>query len=443
MSIPFSEDLIGYWPLGDNGSGGLSLSPIAGSSGALTATGSVSLGTGHAGGAAVFSNTQFQSLSRSDVPVTGDFTISCWVKFSSLDSYSGRPLVFSLGTTDGSLIRVYGDNVRSDGIVTWPWRVISGTLFYGGAASLYEWNIGVWNHFVLVCENGNLSTYLNATPNSGPNSIVFTLTGGVGYDGWTGISIGGNAGEGTPNASVDEFAVYSRALTSSEVLSLFEYDEDDGSYAVTSPVSVAGISDNLILTNPGVLRFDNMGSASLTREYSCFKNHESVADALLQLSTAPINYRHPSNIAGLSAGSVDKSESNGIISYSVKYSGVNTAIDANRRSTSVVSFSIKPSATDSYSGKYLTTTDISYYVSESADYTPSLPSDSPVFRIIEVYANTGGWAAGAEDFFTSNYATYISSSEWVQSSIKATRRGSMFIIERVAIYTPTWITYTP
>ena len=161
---------------------------------------------GRSGGAYNFSS----ASSRISVPSpllngTGDFTLSAWI----------RPNSFSAGTQ-----QIMG-NMQSDSSPTGVQFSLSGSalLLRAGQQSLQSGasalQAGTWTHVVAVRQNGQASLYVNGT--SVQNG---SLTGDAGSAG--GFSIG-NAYPSSSSfvGTIDEPEVFDRALSASEIASLY------------------------------------------------------------------------------------------------------------------------------------------------------------------------------------------------------------------------------
>lgn len=225
--MAITDNILAYWKLNDDGLGGVDLTDSTVNSYTLTKNGGATLGTGKIEGDVVFGYNDNQSLSNADISVTGDFTISMWVKFNSMYAGNGYPSIFANGTDGGTRLNASG---TPDGnCAYYDASIGSGT--YG----TYNWTIGSWDHYVLVQSGGVITTYLNGNVNSVSNT-------GNNYD-WTGFYIGEQGAINTPDAAIDEVGIWGRALSSAEITEL--YNSGGG---LTYPFSVVPVT-TLYYTN--------------------------------------------------------------------------------------------------------------------------------------------------------------------------------------------------
>jgi hypothetical protein len=120
----------------------------------------------------------------------------------------------------------------------------SGQVDYGSARRVDD---GQWHHVAGIFDNGTLTMYIDA----GPETSVFGgPTFGTGTIRFGFLGIGSEATEtgGRPNATgyfdgeLDEVRIYDRALTQAEIAYLADETPDDGQLYIPVP-SVANISD--------------------------------------------------------------------------------------------------------------------------------------------------------------------------------------------------------
>lgn len=244
------NNILSYWKLDNNGSGGVSLVDSTGNGVTLTNNGGVALGDGEINNGAVFptpkGSSQWLRASNSSIAVgTGDFTISAWIKPAS---FSDQDFItaFCLGLGGGS---AFGDRLT---LCVNP----DGQLFniWGPNAALHNSyaTLNVWNHVTLVRKDNVVSLYLNGVSSGTP----FTPTAYNNYD--ENLIFGlANDQLGTSNyimeGGIDEVGLWNRALTLSEIASL--YNSGNGlSYPFTSLV------ENIL----AYWKLDNNGSGGVS-----------------------------------------------------------------------------------------------------------------------------------------------------------------------------------
>jgi hypothetical protein len=214
--MALTDNILAYWNLNDDGSGNVSLVDSTGNSNTLTNTGGVTLGTGIIAGDAVFDYTGNQSLDDSGISISGDFTISMWVKFNSMNAGNGYPSVFVLS---------YG-GINPSGTPTGNCSYYDPRIS-GSITGEYSWSIGSWDHYVMVQSGNVITTYLNGNLNS-------TYDAGSSYSA-NGFYIGKNpVAPDTPDAGIDEVGIWSRALSPTEVYNLY-YNGTGNTYPFSNP----------------------------------------------------------------------------------------------------------------------------------------------------------------------------------------------------------------
>jgi hypothetical protein len=173
----------------------------------LKITNGVTNGSGKIGGCAVFDYTNPNQNLYSSISVSGDYSVSCWIKFNSVNANNGYPAFFAVGFDSGTRINPSSD---SSGNVLY-YDASIGDAIYGS----YNITIGEWGFYTLVVSNGTVTTYWNGQLNS-------TSITNNNYD-WSGFTIG--QGEyhlwDEPDASIDEVGIWNRALTTNEVTTLY------------------------------------------------------------------------------------------------------------------------------------------------------------------------------------------------------------------------------
>jgi len=191
---PLAVGCEAYWNLNDDGSGGVSLVDSTGNGYALTNNNGVTLGTGIIAGDATFNGSQ--SLSSSAV-FSGDFSISLWVNASTYPSYS---LLYS-----ATGISYY---LNADGSVT-----VNDGAEFGDINNVGYCPLNTWTYLTLVRSSGTNYLYVNGSNLASGTQVI--LSSGVLYLGQSNVGINGLHG------GIDEVGIWSRALSSTEVINLY------------------------------------------------------------------------------------------------------------------------------------------------------------------------------------------------------------------------------
>jgi hypothetical protein len=199
------------------------LTDSSGNSLTLTNHGTVTFTAGKVGNAANFVSASSQYLSHADAAPyqmgTGDFSFSFWFKFTTFSSI-GDPLLLGYGHGDsggpGYVIEVQNKGGGTAGMTlsiadSAPHQVV--------VYSTHAWNDGNWHLCVVTCSRAGNETLFVDNGNEGSSNIT-TVTGSVNNS--NGSGIGGNfAGGSLFDGSIDEFGLWDRVLTSTEITHLW------------------------------------------------------------------------------------------------------------------------------------------------------------------------------------------------------------------------------
>jgi hypothetical protein len=213
MSSPLLVDIVAYWNLNNDGSGGVSVLDSTGNANNLVNNG-VYLGQGIIDNGGEW-NTPFQEgnaqwLENNSVAITGNASASVWVKPSSFNDQSFY-IPFCLGGGSANRVAFF---IRPDGEFAW---------LFGGSAAAFEATVsfGQWNHVAIVADsdNGVLKYYLNGV-------ALAPVSVGSGFD-FSNVYLGCandqaySGGSLILEGNLDEVGVWSRALSAQDVSDLY------------------------------------------------------------------------------------------------------------------------------------------------------------------------------------------------------------------------------
>lgn len=230
---PISSGLVGYWTLDDYDSptqdiSGNNYDAAVGVNAAFISSGKYGGAIDITGGDALTSSTAAN--------VTKDFTFAAWVRHNA---WSGTENEMLIGKT-WNAFNVYVDPDGGGGTGQLRIQFKDASLntynaFYNNMQS--EIPANVWTHIVAIRNDANFKLYINgvektasfaSTSSANVNSVVSNLTLG---------SIGGaNSWDG----AIDEISLYNRALSASEVATLYSYDPATARAPVASSVNITG-----------------------------------------------------------------------------------------------------------------------------------------------------------------------------------------------------------
>jgi hypothetical protein len=191
------------------------------------------------------------TISQTNLP-TGNspFTCSVWIK-TTQSTASGYPSLFSYGTPSTGAGIFFSLCNNSDGNCN-PGGTLAGRAMIGPYGNSLGSNVavndGVWHHIVATYDGSVYTLYVD-----GVNSGSKAMTTNLAYSATPTIGYGGGlyASMQYFNGSMDEFAIWSRALASSEVNQLYRRGANRIQYQVrTCP-------DSSCSTNPSWLGPDN------------------------------------------------------------------------------------------------------------------------------------------------------------------------------------------
>lgn len=210
--------LVGYWPL-DEGSGSSTIDQSGNgnngtwSGGAVGTNGYYSAGkVGKWAGMFDGSSTNIDAGNNSSLNITATITLAVWVNQTSWNNY---PFPISKGYAGIG----YSLQIRNDNSIWFEMDDTSGTRHYYNPTSLFIPN-GTWT-FVAATYDGSIERiYINGQQDGSGLSGTFTTGTSTNH-----VYIGGKP-PGYPygplNGSLDDVRIYNRALSSAEIMALYD-----------------------------------------------------------------------------------------------------------------------------------------------------------------------------------------------------------------------------
>ena len=196
--------LVGYWKM--NETSGSTVADSSGNGNNGTATGT-SIADGVLGKARVFNgSSDFVSITNQVLKQTPNLTFEAWFKQNSTSTYQNIIWATPAGPGSGIALNIDRRVIFQLDLVTGDYRA------YQTNTNAYELN--VWNHVVGVYSNGIFRIFLNG------NEQTISLLGGSGsgdFIGETNYYIGYEPSANYFKGSIDDVAVYNRALTNEEI----------------------------------------------------------------------------------------------------------------------------------------------------------------------------------------------------------------------------------
>ena len=250
----------------------------------LVLSGNATLGTGYGGsGSALEIDGSSGAAEISGISMGSAFSVSTWVKYDNFSQ--GWSRVFEAGSTDGSDTILFAPNGGTDNAA---FHIYSGGNQIGSLEVDDAFTLGEWAHFtVTLSASGEMGLYKNGEL-IGEGTTTEPLNAAV-----RDLFIGNRSDDNRAmDGSVDEFAVYDKALTADEIKAVYEAGTIDNQLNDAMHVAentadstiiatVAGtdqdIGDTLTytLTNDAGGRFAINNSGEVTVADSTLLDHES------------------------------------------------------------------------------------------------------------------------------------------------------------------------
>ena len=214
-TVPLPADAVAWWP-----AGGTANDAINGNNG--TAVGDLTYTNGEVGQAFSFTGTNCYIVvsNSSTLSPSNAFTVEGWINYTGLTSVNGDvilakgrdvegPVDWALSISSSCKLRPH---VYVPALTNWPWN------YFDCSTTL---TTNTWYHIAMVYDGASLTGYVNGTND---NSIA--LTGAVQVTSYP-LRIGAYAPVNGSNSKcffpgkIDELTLYSRALASAEILSIY------------------------------------------------------------------------------------------------------------------------------------------------------------------------------------------------------------------------------
>jgi hypothetical protein len=210
------QNLVGYWRMGDDSS------DTASANGSI-ATITDSSGNGNdATQSTASSQPTFKALAQSvgttlsfdgsndyltvtqnsDINITGDLTVSAWVRLSQISGYNA---VLTKRAVSGSMN--YQFTINSSGKIG---------LGHSGGSWVYDTNsltVDTWHHVAATVSSGTVQFYIDGVAKSSDTGL--TITGDT-----NDLTIGATVGYNYFSGTINEVAIFSTALSTSDITSL-------------------------------------------------------------------------------------------------------------------------------------------------------------------------------------------------------------------------------
>lgn len=197
----------------------------------LTNNNTVTYGTGkiNNGGIMVSASKQNLSITNFVGASTNGATFSAWVKYSALPSSTFNPGIVMAGGGSSPFVTHFLRLVNTAGVYTWAWARIkngTGNSFAISSASVSP-STGTWYHVVGVTNGSTLAALYVDGVLVASTGVVDTASGSSGTNTDTSFRLGREYYTGDDlasryiDATIDEVGIWARALSSSDVLTLY------------------------------------------------------------------------------------------------------------------------------------------------------------------------------------------------------------------------------
>jgi len=166
----------------------------------------------------------FEVADASDLDITGDMTISCWVRLDGAENGNFCVLVSKRQNSDATApyMMYFDDRGGGNGTNKFEWLMGNGSASIGcGTDGNFDPTYGVWNHVVATVSGTAMSIYVN-----GVLSTTATFSGSRQTNNY-GVKIGGPYTTGGSdymmNGGVSVVMIHNTALSSDQVMQNYNY----------------------------------------------------------------------------------------------------------------------------------------------------------------------------------------------------------------------------
>ncbi len=258
----------------DNVSGG-TVPDDSGSGLIGSAMGSPTVVTGNSGNALYFTaKTDYVQLPNDITTSLTDFTVAAWV---NVDKLQWWPRIFDFGTGQKNymfLTQVGGGNLR--------FAIRTATVDEQQINSTTAISTGTWAHVAVTVQGSTGTMYINGVA-VGTNTNMTLTPSSLGSTTQNYIAKS-QFDDPALSGSVDEFRIYNRALTNSDIVALTGLDELKKQQTALTLGEISAVSTNLTLPT-------TMGTKGVTVRWTT--SNPSMIDTLGVLGTRPDKYDTP------------------------------------------------------------------------------------------------------------------------------------------------------
>jgi O-glycosyl hydrolase len=228
---------------------GSTLADSSGNGKTATLTGSYGFTTGFNGNAVNFTG-GYASLPTGIVGALGDFTIAAWIKPTTIDSWA-RVFDFGAGTSN---YMFFTPKASDTSLPRFAITTGSGEQQINSSAAISS---GTWTHVAITLSGNTATLYINGVV-AGANTSMTLRPSSLGSTTQNYIGKSQFSADPTFKGAVDDFRIYERSLSASEVGTLANIPPTVATAAAASPSTVTGTTTAL-----SVLGADNGGESNL------------------------------------------------------------------------------------------------------------------------------------------------------------------------------------
>jgi hypothetical protein len=208
--MALTDNILAYWNLNNNGSGGVSLIDSTPNGYTLTNNGSVTNGTGIIGGDAVYDGTG-GNLTTDILDIGGATSLSLSFWINTTDDSTGD--IHLLGKWDGGAGSDSFLAYLNSGVLTFYTCDGSSNYFIDAISDVFD---GSWHHVVCVFADSTMELFVDGV-SQGTVVAGSSLASGAGF----GVGNSTFNSVGLYNGSIDETGVWNRTLSQADVTKLY------------------------------------------------------------------------------------------------------------------------------------------------------------------------------------------------------------------------------